>query len=147
MFQLNASRPSDEGSLQSDPAIMLDFAYPISSKFALGIGGGLQSPHFNTSLVPVFINSEYRPMSNTGYFLKSRLGKFIPLSPDFFKGGVFSEWTVGYDLPSSRKSHLRMLVGYSHQRMTRESPDIWWLGDRRTTYRYNRMTFGLGLIF
>lgn len=147
-LQLYSSKASSESKPESDPAIMIGFSYLISERLEVGIGSGLQSPHFNTNMIPTYILAGYRPLNHDDrLMIQSRLGKFIPLAPDFYKGGFFSEWTMNYDLPTARKTSFRLTAGYSHQRMIMENSDNWWWTDRRITYHFNRVTMGVGVVF
>ena len=146
-LQLYTSKPSKDLRAEEDPALMLDFAYKVSDRVALGVGTGLQSPHFNTTLAPIYIHSSFKPVKGSNFFFQTKLGKFIPMSPDFYEGGSFSEFQFGYDIKSRGRSRFRTLIGYSHQRMERDAEEWWWISDREITYRFNRMTFGFGLIF
>lgn len=145
-IHLYSSKPEKGSNPEEDPAVMLSFEYPVVGGLCLGLGGGLQSPHFNTSLVPVFLQASYFPINGKHWFLRGRAGRLIPLHPREFKGGTVTELLIAYLLERKGKEQFVISVGYAHQRMTRlDQVNNWWWTDSRVDYRFNRLTIGFGV--
>ncbi len=145
-LQLNSSKPGKGRASEEDPALMVSFSYPLNDHLSLGIGSGLQVPHFTTTLIPVYGQARYSPLANRSFFVRGRLGEFIPLSPEMYKGGLFSELTIGKDFTIRNRSKFQFAVGYTRQSMTGVNENFWW-DNHETQFDYNRMTISIGIVF
>ena len=141
-----SSKPGENRTADQDPGLMLSFLHPFNDHFAVGLGTGMTSPYYTVTMMPVYIETIFWPMNDSGLFLKNRIGKMLPTNPDLFNGGTYNEVSLGMDISTPGKTAFIFAVGYSHQRMTSQNDDIWW-GNRETDYRYNRAVLSLGMRF
>ncbi|MCP4460955.1 MAG: hypothetical protein GY816_23485 [Cytophagales bacterium] len=145
-LQVYSSKPGKGRTSEEDPALMIAFSYPLNDHLSLGIGSGLQVPHFTTTLIPVYGHARYSPLTNRSFFIRGRLGEFIPLSPEMYKGGLFSELTIGKDFALRGRSKFQFALGYSRQSMTRVNENFWW-DNHETHFTYNRIIISIGMVF
>ena len=145
-FQLFNSKPGENRTANQDPGLMFSFLHPFNDHLAFGLGTGICSPYYTTSLMPVYGELIYWPIGNSGFHSKSRWGKVIPTNPDQFNGGSYLEIGIGLEIKTKTETVYTLGSGYSHQRMTSESNDIWW-GNRMIDYRFNRVVLSLGMRF
>ncbi len=145
--QVYASRPGENRSVKHDPGLMVSTSYFVLPRISLGLGAGILSPYYTTTLVPVFGQMHAVIVSRQGLFLSGRIGEFIPMEPKNFKGGIFSEVSLGKDFKVGTDRKLRTSIGYSYQEMTATNQDNWWWGDSETVFEYNRIMLSLGWVF
>jgi hypothetical protein len=145
-LQLFSSKPGENRSPEQDPGVMLSFLHPFNEHLAVGLGTGMTSPYYTTTIMPTYIETIYWPLDDRGFHFKGRFGKVVPMNPDLFHGGTYSEIGVGGEIRTKRRTVFVLGTGFSHQRMTSRLDDIWW-GNRETSYRFNRAVFSLGMRF
>jgi hypothetical protein len=144
--QVFSSHPGDNRVAKQDPALMLSFSHRVVPKLAVGLGSGLTSPYYTSTLLPVYVQSAYYPIDQSGFFVQGRMGQFIPLDPKNYNGGLYSELSTGFDIRGKDGVAFRVGLGYSHQHMTSQVNDFWW-GNRQIDYRFNRAVFVVGMRF
>ncbi len=147
LFQINSSKPGKDRAAKTDPAIMTSLLFRFSETFQAGLGTGLQSPHYNTVLMPVYAQLNVAPFRTSPIFLKTKLGNFIPINPREFEGGLFTEVALARSWNFRGNNSCQLSMGYAHQRMTFTNENWWWGSDRETTFRFNRLMFSAGFVF
>jgi hypothetical protein len=146
-FLLYNSKPGENRSAKQDPGLMLSFLHPFNDHWAIGLGTGMSSPYYTTTLMPVYVETLYWPSVNSGFYLKGRQGKVMATNSKTFKGGSYTELSLGFDIPTKGPTAFSLGCGYSHQRMTEQNVNDWWWGDSKTDYRFNRAAFSIGMRF
>ncbi len=144
--QLYVSKPGPDRAAENDPGLMLSQSYSFSERMSAGLGTGILSPYYTTNLLPIYVQAKANLITDSKLFIRGRLGKFIPFSPDNFEGGLFTELEAGHDISLSGTSKLRLAAGYSRQEMSTKKINTWW-GDQKVKYEYNRIKLSLGWVF
>lgn len=147
LIQMNSSKPGEDRAAKTDPSIMTSILYRFGERVHAGLGTGLQSPHFNTVLMPVYAQANVAPFRSTSILVKSRVGNFIPMNPREFDGGLYGEIALAKNWEFRGNNSFQLAAGYTHQRMTLTNDNWWWGSDRETTFRFNRLMFSAGFVF
>lgn len=141
-----SSRPGENRSIRHDPGLMVSCSYVLHPRLFAGLGSGFISPYFSTTLAPVYIQTNYTFAKEKGIFLRGRIGEFIPMNPENYESGMYSEVALGKDFSTNGRAKFRLTGGYSYQEITMSDDQSWW-GDRKTNYQYRRLLISLGWVF
>lgn len=138
----------------------------VKKDWLIGLGTGID--YYELTAVPVYTDIRYQfgkekkafAYANLGYnfhWKESTEGRVYVMPPpnSIVKGGLYTDFGIGYNIGISKHQALALSVGYSVKQMSEEIEEMMWPGPfpqpvqvdptiRRYDYAFKRISFKVG---